>query len=240
MQSNKNKKQNTNMKLLLITLSLMVFSINAQEVPLYETIQHNVPKVGEKREVYLGDRMLIQQEGEYRECIIPKITLEGRLLSFVATIKKNKPICKEDADAEMYAFTYKAVNPCEGCSQDYAKLIEKKGKYEIRMCNSTGRSCPRQFRFKDIDKDKIEIDEKYFLYDENTFQQSIEYAGRDEDNLKFTYSEFTDGFARQAFTREFQIDYAKGDVAAYKGAIIKIHDATNVNIVYEVIRNFQQ
>ena len=239
MQTDNSKKQDTYMKLLLVTLFLMVFSINAQEVPLYETIHHNVPKIGEKSEVYLGDRMLIQQEGEYRECIIPKITLEGKMMHFVGEIKKNKPICKKDADAEMYAFTYRAINPCEGCSQEYAKLIEKKGKYEIRICGNTG-SCPRKFRFKDIEKEKIEIDEKYFIYDENTFQQSIEYAGRDDDNLKFTYSEFTDGFARQAFTREFQVDYSKGDVAAYKGAIIKIHDATNVNIVYEVIRNFQQ
>ena len=103
-----------------------------------------------------------------------------------------------------------------------------------------GGNCISKLRFKDLTDKDIEVNDRYFIYTENTFQQSIEYAGRDEDNLKFTYSEFTDGFARQAFTREFQIDYAKGDVAAYKGAIIKIHDATNVNIVYEVIRNFQQ
>ena len=100
--------------------------------------------------------------------------------------------------------------------------------------------CLRKLQIKGIDKNDIEFSDRYFIYSENTFQQSIEYAGRDGDNLRFTYSEFTDGFARQAFTREFQVDYSKGDVAAYKGAIIKIHDATNVNIVYEVIRNFQQ
>ena len=92
---------------------------------------------------------------------------------------------------------------------------------------------------KNLEEDAVE-NKVVFMYQANTFQQSIEYAGRNDDNLKFTYSEFTDGFARQAYTREFQIDFSKGDVTAYKGAIIKIHEATNINIIYEVIRNFQE
>jgi len=56
--------------------------------------------------------------------------------------------------------------------------------------------------------------------------------------LKFNYSEFTDGFAKQGFTREFQIDLLEGNIAAYKGAIIEIIDATNVQIKHKVIRNF--
>ena len=66
------------MKKILLTICLL-FSlppVTAQEVPLYENIQDNVPKLGVMNEVYLGDRMLEQRTGEYRECIIPKITLE--------------------------------------------------------------------------------------------------------------------------------------------------------------------
>ena len=45
-------------------------------------------------------------------------------------------------------------------------------------------------------------------------------------------------FLRESFSREFQVDLTEGNVAAYKGAIIEVIDATNVQIKYKVIRNF--
>ena len=40
-------------------------------------VTDNVPEVGANNEVYLGDRMLVQRTGEWRECIIPKNDYEG-------------------------------------------------------------------------------------------------------------------------------------------------------------------
>ena len=239
------------MKIIFIMLSLITFSINALGVPLYEDITSNVPEIGEKTEVYLGDRMLVQREGEYRECIIPKNRFEKKALMTTWIIKSKQPLCKRDADSEFYhPASYFILSDCSkpgvegpGCNVS-VKVINKNKKYELHICQGKamgrGANCYKKLRIKDLSDKEVEINNQYFIYNLNSFQQSIEYAGRDGDNLKFTYSEFTDGFARQAFTREFQVDYSKGDLAAYKGAIIKIHDATNVNIVYEVIRNFQQ
>jgi len=231
---------------LLILFYLAPYAV-AQEVPMYESTTDNVPKIGVSTEVYLGDRMLIQREGEYRECIIPKYTYE-KTVNSLWRIKAKQPLCKKDANSEVYYASYFLVPVCAQKSlpkcNSFIRLLEKTDKYEMHFCEKhpikKGAMCLRKLQIKGIDKNDIEFSDRYFIYSENTFQQSIEYAGRDGDNLRFTYSEFTDGFARQAFTREFQVDYSKGDVAAYKGAIIKIHDATNVNIVYEVIRNFQQ
>ena len=86
---------------------------------------------------------------------------------------------------------------------------------------------------------ELTVSDSFFTVSPNTFQQSIEYAGKTGSKLNFTYSEFKQGFARDSFTRSFEIDLDEGDVAAFKGAIIKIHSATNVSIVYEVMRNFQ-
>ena len=41
---------------------------------LYEETTFNKPDIGNETEVYLGDRMLIQQTGEWRECITPTKT----------------------------------------------------------------------------------------------------------------------------------------------------------------------
>ena len=90
---------------------------------------------------------------------------------------------------------------------------------------------------KKLAEDSV-VEGETFIYEPNSFQQSWEYAGRSGDILKFAYSEFTDKFARQAFSREFQIDLSEGNIAAYKGAIVEIVDATNVQITYKVIRNF--
>ena len=80
----------------------------------------------------------------------------------------------------------------------------------------------------------------WFFYENKHFQQTIEYSGRSGDTLKFTYSEFSDGYARQAFTREFEVDISQDNVVAFKGAVIEIESATNSSITYKVVRNFQQ
>ncbi len=126
-------------------------------------------------------------------------------------VKAKQPLCKSDADDKYFRPNYSFFG--EGVAVvSLAKFVENKSNHEIHACQGkmlgSGGFCPRGARFKKIDKKDIDIDKRYFIYTENTFQQSIEYAGRDEDNLKFTYSEFTDGFARQAFTREFQVDYS--------------------------------
>ena len=231
--------------LLAICLLFSLQIVTAQEAPLYEQVTDNIPQIGVKTEVYLGDRMLIQREGEFRECIVPKHAYEIRAMMVNWKIKAKQPLCKRDADSEFYHPNYFILPPStDNTFGIFVRLLEKKDKYEIHICQGqlmgSGFNCYKKLMIKDLNNNDLEINDHYFIYTENTFQQSIEYAGRNDDNLKFLYSEFTDGFARQAFTREFQVDYAKGDVAAYKGAIIKIHDATNVNIVYEVIRNFQQ
>ena len=71
-----------------------------------------------------------------------------------------------------------------------------------------------------------------------SLQRTIEYAGINGNLVKFIYSEFNNGMARDAFTREFSIDLSADNVAAYKGAVFEVIKATNSTIEYKVIRNF--
>ena len=230
--------------LLLFFLLISLKVVTAQDAPMYEQVSDNQPGIGIQTEVYLGDRMLTQREGEFRDCIVPKKAYERKALGVTWRIKARQPLCKKDADAEFYHPNYYILAPSKDNTFGvFVRLVEKKGKYEIHICQGKmlgkGGICVGKLKIKGLDEGDLEVNDRYFLYTENTFQQSIEYAGRNGDNLKFLYSEFTDGFARQAFNREFQVDYSEGNVAAYKGAIIEIHEATNTNIVYSVIRNFR-
>ena len=100
------------MKKILLTICLLcsLSSVNAQEVPLYEQITDNVPEIGEKTEVYLGDRMLEQRTGEFRECIVPKHAYEMRAMMLNWKIKAKQPLCKRDADSE-----FSIIMPVETC-----------------------------------------------------------------------------------------------------------------------------
>jgi len=230
--------------LLIILACLAPYAI-AQEVPMYESITDNFPKIGITTEVYLGDRMLEQRTGDYRECIVPKRTFETTVFNtknFLWSVKANQPICKKDADSKIYYSSYQMV---EGVSVPIpvspVMFIENDKTYELHIgaIVQSRTTFPDYLRFKNINKNDIEINGRYFLYQPNSFQQTIEYAGKSGNQLKFIYSEFNHGFARDAFTREFQVDLGEGNIAAFKGALIEIEEATNVNIRYKVIRNFQ-
>ena len=219
-----------------IVLLLLGFSMQlwGAENILYEEVIYNKPDVGSSTEVYLGDRMLSQQIGEWKECITPKKTFSkkpwGAAHSFI--YKAGEPMCKLNLKSKHYTPTY--ANAGEGT---YPVRWKKKGG-KSSLC-----ACPPESMgmcaacIKKLSEDDVE-DGETFIYNENSFQQTIEYAGRSGDILKFNYSEFSDGFARQAFTREFQVDLSEGNIAAYKGALIEIVKATNVQIKYKVIRNF--
>ena len=224
--------------LLLILACLAPYGI-AQEVPLYETITDNVPKIGITTEVYLGDRMLEQRTGDYRECIIPKKTYEATIARrFHWVVKASEPLCKENADSKYYISNYNMV-PGTEMEKYYTRFIDNNDDYELHLSDAGSSGFPRALRFKNINKDDIEVNARYFLYQHNSFQQTILYSGKSGNQLKFIYSEFKDGFARDAFRIEFQVDLNEGNILAIKGALIEIEEATNVNIRYRVIRNFQ-
>jgi len=81
----------------LSVISLFLFTCTqslASERVLYEDIAHNKPEVGLESEVYLGDRMLVQARGEWRECITPKMTYKKKSVGYTAEYRANEPICK--------------------------------------------------------------------------------------------------------------------------------------------------
>jgi hypothetical protein len=210
--------------------------VQASDNVMYQEITDNKPEVGVSATVYLGDRMLKQRRGEWQECIIPKFDNLERIMGVPAFIvKKGQPLCKPTMDAKFYNAQY--VNyPDSRAPASIPVLIKQKGS-ELKVCMSYGGVAV----YCTKGKTHVDFDTKpYFVYTVNSIQQTIEYAGRSGDVLKFTYSEFADDYARQAFTREFQVDLTQGKVAAYKGAIIEIESATNSSITYKVVRNFQQ
>jgi len=62
------------MKKYLFTLLFLIafIEIQAQEKPLYTTLDDHIPQIGNEMTLYLGDQMMVQRNGQYKECFIPK------------------------------------------------------------------------------------------------------------------------------------------------------------------------
>ncbi len=228
------------MRSLALLLSLSLFSLNGltEVKELYATITDNVPSVGQEAEVYLGDRMLSQRTGQWKECITPQNDLQRTAMGGVrAVYKAGEPLCRESASYKKGRYIPNYVNYTQRGSVyngSYPVRWTPKGnKSKLCVCIGICGACVKNLREDEV------VSEIAFIYKPNSIQQIIEYTGRNENILTFTYSEFRDGYAREAFNREFQVDLDKGNVVAFKGAVLEVIEATNIEIRYKVIRNFQ-
>ena len=240
------------MRFFLTLLLLTPFAISSQDEPLYEQLINNVPAEGEERTVYLGDRMLTQRHGQFKECLVPRKNLSINSRGTGYEFLRGKPVCKTKADDEYYYPNYTLSTNCRGIENvgtcvyfqtQPILFVENESDYELHIATPKLREFGKPkfhkaFQMKGINKKDIVVDQKFFLYTEDTFQQVLEYSGKSGSVLRFTYSEFIEGLARDAYTREFTVDLNEGNVGAYKGAVFEVLEATNANITYKIIRHF--
>ncbi|TWX73155.1 hypothetical protein [Colwellia sp. C1TZA3] len=72
----------------------------------------------------------------------------------------------------------------------------------------------------------------------DSFRRTLIYSGRVGNKLKISYREFSNNMARSAFSSEVEYDLGESDLIGYAGARIKVISATNTEIKYKVISNF--
>jgi len=244
-------------KVLTILVMALVLNAHADEAPLYVDMTDNLPETGVTAEVFLGDRMLLQRTGQYKECLVPKFSFTKKFLSSEFEIKANEVLFKASESSKYFTSTY--PNSIQGGTPYFYELEYKTKRGKIQLCFKSGVGC--------IKKELTENDFDYsacFINQINSIQQTIEYSGKEGSNLKFLYSEFSpdvwgleevmvyevirSGVGKavlrnsnmEPIHREFQMDLGEGNVIAYKGAIIEVETATNMAITYKVIRNFQE
>ena len=198
--------------------------------------------------------MLTQRHGQFKECLAPRKNLSINSRGTGYEFLRGKPVCKIRADDEYYYPNYTLSINCRGIEDVgtcvYFKtqpilFVENESDYELHIASPKLREFGKPkfykaFQMKGINKKDIEVNKKFFLYTEDTFQQVLEYSGKSGSVLRFTYSEFIEGFARDAYTREFTVDLNEGNTGAYKGAVFEVLEATNANIKYKIIRHFPE
>ena len=198
----------------------------------------NLPKINEETTVYLGDGMLLQRRGYFKTCLQSKINLNAENSDGDKYFVKAGDILCMDRK-------YNAFFPLPGDEnfRDADTFVNSPALSRFRVKRKSITFSILGTKLKKFSKEefKAAFDPVVsYEIDKKSFQRSLEYAGKNGSILKFIYSEFKDNLARDAFTREFQIDLNEGSTGAYKGAVFEILSADNASVTYKIIRHFPE
>lgn len=86
----------------------------------------------------------------------------------------------------------------------------------------------------DVRPDVVQLEK----YTADSFIQELIYTGKVGDRIRFTYREFMNRMARQAFTVDVEYDLSESNIISYQGATVEIISATNQSITYKVLEHF--
>lgn len=107
----------------------------------------------------------------------------------------------------------------------------------LSVIANTSFSLPSGEVFKSS-KCSWKLDENHYFEDENSFQQTLIYTGKNDNIIKFSYREFSSNMIRDAFTTEVSYDLNESNIIAYKSFKAEIIHATNSSIEYKIISGF--
>ncbi len=82
------------------------------------------------------------------------------------------------------------------------------------------------------------IIDSMFIEQQDSFQQTMIYLGKEKNILKFSYREFSRNHIRDAFTAEVTYDLSESNIIGYKDFKAEILDATNTSLRYRIISSF--
>ena len=207
------------------TIALCACASKPVRLPLQPVSE---PPLGQERTIHLGDRLLTQAEG-YQTDI-----LRVQSISAFGVDIQNGVFCRVPGSNQFVSFNSRAVGlkNAFGMVIDYTNKLTYKPEDNEICATGTITLC------YDTDDGRYELLQDRLCSDPTSFQQVIEYNGRAGEVLQFTYREFSRDRMRAHYTTNFTMDLASGDEVTYKGARLRILEASNEKITYQVISNF--
>lgn len=198
-----------------------------------QTMNVSEPPLGAINIAYVGDTML--RQGKYSEndaIYLPTTVSVGWAYDLLPGYYLKKG---EDSNSE----TYMPSLENDGGSVDKAALADPwqavmAYKDKPKLCVISVFSamvCENDANFKRMKKAVLTTD---------SFQQTLIYSGKVGDKINIGYREFSANLARPAFNNDVEYDLSASNIIGYKGAKIEIIEATNEQIKYRVIKNFNR
>jgi hypothetical protein len=193
----------------------------------YEDI--SIPDLNQRSSARLGDSLLLQARGFYTDVVRVHDDLTGKF----ARIRAGD-YCRYPGSDEYFSFDHQAIRyvTLVGGTRGYDNALTFKAATNEVCLDDMWSGC------FDSSFGRIAHHKSALCADPDAYQQIIEYNGKEGQVLNFTYREFVGNRMRSPFTTNFKMDQSGGDTISYKGATLKVIDATNQKIDYIVLKNF--
>ena len=207
-------------------LVLLAGCASGPRIP-YEDV--SIPALNTQSTAHLGDRLLIQARGFYTDVVHVDNDLEGKFAEISAG-----DYCRSPDSDKYFSFDHRAIRYINfvGGTRGYGNTLEYKAQTNEVCLDDMWSGC------FDSSFGRIAHEKDALCADPDAYQQVIEYNGKEGHVLNFTYREFLANRMRSPFTTNFKMDESDGDTISYKGATLKIIDATNQKIDYIILSNF--
>lgn len=217
-----------NKRLLGVTL-LCVFSVSAcrspkpVQQPKMMVRKATLPEVGATAKAGVGENLLISGLARTTEIlIIPTEQTIGE-----AVIRAGK-YPKMAHGSEYRSFRVPLAN------KDNAKSARQGNLYLFEKDVGTRVMCVSRTSCAEVD---------YRTEEQTDFQRAISqqtliYSGRIGNRITLGYREFNSDMARPAFNNDVTYDLSDSKILGYKGARIEVLNASNTEITYKVLSDF--
>jgi hypothetical protein len=215
----------------------MALSVSACASPQFnyqpETVEVSFPTLGEKTTVGVGETMVRQGKYVERDSVLfnQQITV-GAIGTYTFAPGYYSQV-GQDASSKFYLPERSAEGGqvTKGALTDPFQAIQimNDDKSICGVSTLGGKVCTSEVSFNAMKRPNLES---------NGFQQSLIYSGRIGTRINIGYREFSNSTARPAFNNDVEYDLNEDNEIGYKGALIRVLDATNRGITYEVIKNF--
>ncbi|EKE79449.1 hypothetical protein [Idiomarina xiamenensis] len=218
----------------LLALVSLLLTACAQQTFNYSPKVTNVdfPPVGKVHTAQLGENMIAQ--GMYIETEAVKV-LATDTFGLAYTVMPGTFLKHREDDKRIFFHVHGndgAGNVVASALADpfSAVMVEKDSKEFCILSTFGSYNCSDDTQYELTTVPIIKSD---------TMQQTLVYSGRVGERINMVYREFQGNMIRDAFTNRVEYDLSESDIIGYKGARLRVIEATNQKITYEVLSNFK-
>lgn len=214
---------------LMLLLTSILISCGVQtKLTTPENFTTNIPELNISNNTEIGITLVSKETG-YKYNALKIMNDKKVKTGFLSRELKAGEIYINDSYTSKFNL-YRSINePTFGIA-----IPKNGGKQQVFLNNGMG---IKLFQIKDIIDFKVThtpVPKKEY------FKQEFIYNGRVGNALKFIYREYIDDIARPAFTQDLQYDLSESKIIGFRGLRIEVITATNTNIEYKVISQFQK
>ena len=200
----------------------------------YQATPQNIskPPLNSVNTAYVGDKMLEQGVFLEKEALhVPEVTkYSGYTFNAGYYLKTG-----EDAKGSYF----QAINTIPNGGNLQKNIIVDP--FKAVMLDSRNEICIITFLNAKACTDKHSAKlTKVGVAADNSFQQTLIYSGRVGNKINIGYREFSSNLARPAFNNDVEYDLSESKQIGYKGALLEVIKATNQDITYKVLKNFNK